>query len=242
MKTLRELEMFESNKAFVKKLLQKYFAIYLVKNKNKLCGISELKHVDNFLDLGANAGSFALKLPELCNIELDRVIFVEPDPRYKNILNNIRHRSINEVCFEPVCVGNVEGTVVFNTYQDGTVNSLLESASAFGDATKIQVKCTTGANLVEKYGLQEFDVNLVKLDVQGSEADVLHGFGDHLRLFTIIICEISIKEYYHNQSQFIEICNFLAATHGYVGNLGEVYNENGTLDYMNAVFLRHPDV
>lgn len=221
------------------KILQKKFSIYVVKNKNKYCGLAELRQIDIFLDLGANKGGFTLKLPELCNLSIRHAILVEPDPRYEVALKNLIHKKVRKVSFEACCVSNNEGEAVFNIYEDGAQNSLLKSNSTGLNAIEIEVMCTTGEKLIEKYSISENRINVLKLDLQGSEADVLLGFGHHLSKFKIIICEIPIREHYRNQSQLLEIFNILSSTHCYVGNLSEVYSEDGSLDYMNAVFAKY---
>ena len=51
--------------------------------------------------------------------------------------------------------------------------------------------------------------NLIKLDVQGSEIDILKGLEDYISLFEVIILETSVREYNKNGPLFIDVINFL---------------------------------
>ena len=51
--------------------------------------------------------------------------------------------------------------------------------------------------------------NIIKLDVQGSELDILRGLKESIYLFEVIILETSVKEYNKNSPLFIDIINFM---------------------------------
>ena len=51
--------------------------------------------------------------------------------------------------------------------------------------------------------------NIIKLDVQGSEIDVLKGLNKHIELFETIILETSVKEYNKDAPLFIDVINFM---------------------------------
>lgn len=225
-------------KSYIKTFLFLNFNFIIIKNKNKFCGIQDLNNIDTFLDVGANIGAFIPKIVKFCNLNVRQAILIEPDPRMNSKLRKLKSPKINYCNYEPVCLSNKIGNVTFQSFENGAVNSLLKASDDFGPATEIEVMCTTGDKIVEKYSLDAGSINLLKIDVQGVEVQVLEGFEKSLNFFKYVICEISFKSFYENQSEFLDILKILNTTHLYVGNLSEVYNSNGKLDYMNAVFVR----
>ena len=51
--------------------------------------------------------------------------------------------------------------------------------------------------------------NIIKLDVQGSEIDILKGLEKKISLFEIIILETSVKEYNKGSPLFIDVINYM---------------------------------
>ena len=51
--------------------------------------------------------------------------------------------------------------------------------------------------------------NLLKLDVQGSELDILKGLGNKIDTFEAIILETSVRRYNQSSPLFIKIINFM---------------------------------
>ena len=51
--------------------------------------------------------------------------------------------------------------------------------------------------------------NIIKLDVQGSEIDILKGLGKKISFFEIIILETSVKEYNKGSPLFIDVINYM---------------------------------
>jgi len=51
--------------------------------------------------------------------------------------------------------------------------------------------------------------NLIKLDVQGSELDILNGLNQKINNFEIIILETSIQQYNKNSPLFYDVINFM---------------------------------
>jgi hypothetical protein len=50
---------------------------------------------------------------------------------------------------------------------------------------------------------------MIKLDVQGSEIDILKGLGNEINLFEVIILETSVKEYNKGSPLFLDVINFM---------------------------------
>lgn len=73
------------------------------------------------------------------------------------------------------------------------------------------VELITSSTLEKEFLNQNFDTqnNIIKLDVQGSEIDILKGLNDKINFFEIIILETSVKEYNKNSPLFIDVINFM---------------------------------
>lgn len=83
--------------------------------------------------------------------------------------------------------------------------------------------------------------NIIKLDVQGSEIDVLKGLNKHIELFETIILETSVKEYNKDAPLFIDVINFMNEK-GYVFydiyDLKRLGDKKSFLVQFDAVFVR----
>ena len=83
--------------------------------------------------------------------------------------------------------------------------------------------------------------NIIKLDVQGSEIDVLKGLNKYIQLFETIILETSVKEYNKNAPLFIDVINFMSEK-GYVFydvyDLKRLGDKQSSLVQFDAVFVR----
>jgi FkbM family methyltransferase len=84
--------------------------------------------------------------------------------------------------------------------------------------------------------------NLIKLDVQGSEIDILNGLGNNLPFFEIIILETSVKEYNIGAPLFIDVINFMNKNNY---SLYDIYDlkrlgkDKSFLVQFDAVFIRN---
>jgi len=83
--------------------------------------------------------------------------------------------------------------------------------------------------------------NMIKLDVQGSELDILKGLNKYISYFEVIILETSVKEYNENAPLFIDVINFMNEK-GYVFydiyDLKRLGDKKSFLVQFDAVFVR----
>ena len=80
---------------------------------------------------------------------------------------------------------------------------------------------------------------LLKLDVQGSEGEVLAGAPQLLRSVSAVIVEVCLDLLYEDQSSFPDVLRRLeTAGLRYAGNLNQVYGVDGHVVYIDAVFCR----
>ena len=83
--------------------------------------------------------------------------------------------------------------------------------------------------------------NMIKLDVQGSEIDILKGLNKNISFFETIILETSVKEYNKNAPLFIDVINFMNKKNYVfydIYDLKRLGNTKSFLVQFDAVFVR----
>jgi FkbM family methyltransferase len=222
-------------KIFIKRKLMFNNGLFYEKNRNRFFGIRNGQAIDCFFDVGANVGAFPVKFSQNMEVVIKNVVYVEPDDRCLSALQNTGKRALfDDFQIENVCLGSADGEIEFYKTENSAQNSVLPPVSF--EAEKSLVKLVKGNELVEKYVNLLGVHNVLKVDVQGLEVDVLKGFGDSLSKFSFIICEISIEEFYEQQSSYLDIFSYLSKTHSYVGDFSRVHRDDGRLSYMNSCF------
>ena len=84
--------------------------------------------------------------------------------------------------------------------------------------------------------------NMIKLDVQGSELDILKGLQDNLSLFEVIILEASLREHNLGSPLFHEVCEFMKQKNYTIYDfcdLKRLGNEKSTLVQLDCVFVKN---
>jgi len=84
--------------------------------------------------------------------------------------------------------------------------------------------------------------NIIKLDVQGSEIDILKGMGKKISFFEIIILETSVKEYNKGSPLFIDVINYmnkLDYTFYDIYDLKRLGNYSSFLVQFDAIFVKN---
>ena len=76
---------------------------------------------------------------------------------------------------------------------------------------KRDIEYITSSTLNDELKFEKISTNnnIIKLDVQGSEIDILKGLEHYIDLFEVIILETSVREYNKNAPLFIDVINFL---------------------------------
>lgn len=124
-----------------------------------------------FFDVGANIGAYTLIASEHAQV---RVFSFEPNPRAcAQLRQNVELNRRGNVVIVPLAVGDQVGPVRMTDGADLSTNRVVSSAVA--NVESIEVPC-------QKLDLfcREFSVHpsAVKIDVEGTEIDVLRGFRD----------------------------------------------------------------
>lgn len=127
---------------------------------------------DVIFDIGANIGwyttLFALKGKECHAFEPNPLVF-------GRMVNNCKLNAVDSKCkFNNYALGNEEGIASFYNFKN--LSHGLSSLSDFNrkDKEEIKVKITTCTKYIEENSISKVD--LIKVDVEGSELNVLKGF------------------------------------------------------------------
>jgi len=187
----------------------------------------------SILDVGANRGQFALvarhRFPSAA------LLCFEPLPEPRGRLERIM-RGTSDVQIFPYALGQASATVTFRVTTDDDSSSILP-------ATSIQRSLSPGSALnyetqVEVRRLDEvLDIQrlprpiFLKIDVQGTELDVLRGAGALAELVDDILVECSFLELYEGQALAADVVDFL---NGWGLRMSGVHNVVATPDGRSA--------
>ena len=199
--------------------------------------------IKTVIDVGANIGQFAVDASELYP---DAVIYsFEPLPGpYSQLLINTKSFSK----FNPynIALSDHKGTTKMYSNEFSQSSSILEMAESHKkafphskNATPVKVKVQT---LDAIFNGVELDTDiLLKIDVQGSEKQVLDGGKETIKKVKVIIIETSYISLYKDQSLFGDIHNYLAELgFRFHGNLGQLLHPtDGSILQGDSVFINH---
>ena len=144
-----------------------------------------------FIDVGANIGAFSLIASEQ---RAARVLAFEPHPAtFARMQENLRrNRRINVI---PVCaaVGSRDGEIdISDTPGSATTHAVAgRDADADADASREPTIAVPLRRLDDELARHGLTADLLKIDVEGFEADVLEGCGAALAAVALVLVEIN---------------------------------------------------
>lgn len=169
------------------------------------------KEINVLFDVGAHKGSFTKDVHS--KVKVNKTFMFEPIPDVFNALldddffNKFSCHNIALCAYQ----GNAEFYINENMQTSSLLNfdkSLISSNNINKDLKKkIIVKTNTLNNFMKTEQINKID--LLKIDVQGSDLDVLKGLEENINNVRIIFTEVSFKKIYENSSTFFEIFDFL---------------------------------
>ncbi|HJR46220.1 MAG TPA: FkbM family methyltransferase [Actinomycetota bacterium] len=191
--------------------------------------LSELSQGAVYVDGGAHVGVHALPVSKaLGTLGGGRVYAVEPNEEASNRLREAAHANGLAVEIVPFALSDLQRTLTLRSderYADADLGVL----SAYGTGDKIvQVKATTFDDWAEAVRLERLDI--VKLDVEGSEGAALAGMSRTLRRLRpgLVIVETKEASLRRAGGTADEIHSFLR-DHG--------YTHEATVPFSNAIFV-----
>jgi FkbM family methyltransferase len=142
------------------------------------------------MDVGANWGYFSLIAAHLVGAS-GRVLALEPHPRLSSMLaENVATNRLRQVHALAVAAGGGSGTRAFVGFDERGGNWGVSRAAR--DREGADFVCATRAvdDLIDEYGIGIVD--LVKIDIEGAEADAIagmaRGLGQHRYRYVILEC------------------------------------------------------
>ncbi len=163
------------------------------------------------LDVGANVGQFAVAAAKL--FPDARVHSFEPLP---NCAERLRENvsKLGNVAVYPFALGASEGEVTFHVNSHSHSSSVLPLArahrDAFPDARETQVIKAKVSTLDRVFADVEFrSPVLLKLDVQGYEAQTLRGGVETLKRIDYVVLEASFKPMYEGELLFMDLVRMM---------------------------------
>lgn len=141
-------------------------------------------HCTGAVDVGAYHGDWMRELRQAWPVD---VLMVEPQPQCAQVLQQLLQSQRQPPTLYACCaLGSETGTA---TFQLEATNSRLAGNAGVESLPTLQVPVRRLDDLLSE---QPHHFNLLKVDVQGSELDVLSGAGQKLSQFEVIILEVSL--------------------------------------------------
>lgn len=174
-----------------------------------------LKPGSTFIDIGANAGTYSLMASQWVG-QNGKVIAFEPSSReYELLLENIVLNKLTNIKTEKLAIGEQSKEAIL-TLADQKYNghNTLGDSFAYGVCShkKESIRVITLDHYVKKNSIKNIDV--IKLDIEGSEYKALIGAKDTLNQYhPILIIEICPRALEINGTCTENILNFLSNFH-----------------------------
>jgi FkbM family methyltransferase len=200
-----------------------YRALNRLLHSGKYGDIALRKGLINFLphdircviDVGAYDGSFYRFLCGERNVH--KAILIEPQENYFRELK-AEFGTDEEMTLEQCVLLAQAGTVQFNVNTFAATSSVLPAdKKLLGSEIDISGKTVEAVakTLDEIAGSANGTIDLLKIDVQGSELDVLKGGTKTLQRTSFVWVEVSFKPLYEGSALFHDVQQFMEA-HGFV--------------------------
>lgn len=201
-------------------------------------------NTDIILDIGANAGQFSLEIRK--KGYNGKIVSFEPltSARKKLIACSLKDK--NWLVHEQAAIGDHNGFIDINISKNSVSSSLLPMLRSHSDAESNSVyigsettPIITLDSVADTY-LNNSSNCFIKIDTQGSEAQVLDGAINILKVAKGILCELSLVPLYEGQYLWKEIIERLEKEGFILWSLQKAFTDkrNGRTLQMDAVFLR----
>lgn len=148
-----------------------------------------LKPGDVFVDVGAHVGYFTLLAAQRVST-LGTVLSIEPNPlAVEKLRRHVERSRLSNVLVAHTACADSYGQVRLYLHTESNSSMASLSARNATSGSAVDVRCTTVDDLCRERGLDR--VNLVKIDVEGTELAVLRGMRRLLReVRPVIVLEL----------------------------------------------------
>ncbi len=171
-------------------------------------------NINVILDVGASWGGYAQSLRRFGY--KNKIISLEPiSISHKKLLKNSSKDSKWDV-YKKIIISNKDNKkMLINVSKDFDNSSLLNITKLHSEnhenakyTHKEEVECNTLDNIISHYSISSENM-MLKVDVQGSEMDVLKSGIKNLKKFKLIQIELSLQPLYKDQTLYKEIIDFM---------------------------------
>jgi len=197
--------------------------------------IEHIKHVNEvrgIIQVGAN---LAQEMPFFRHFT-DNIILIEPIP---HLFEYLKNRFPDLIVIHTGLGSTNDKMDLYLSSNNGESSSVLKPKNvlsyypniSFEDSIPIEV--SRFDSLIEKFGIDMNNFNVLVSDVQGYDLEAIKGFGDLINFIDLIIVEYINSNLYENDSNLDSINDYLK---GY--NFELLYTFDETLGSGNAVFKK----
>ncbi len=212
------------------------------KRKRNFRWLTNMK-IKTVLDIGANEGQSIEVFSQLCP-EAQIYSFEPLSDCYEKLIS--KYSEVDKVKAFNIALGNESGSLMFNRNNFSAASSIFEiTVSAKKNYPSTSIKTTQEEVSIER--LDDFSKHLnlesptlIKIDVQGAEAQVIEGGREVFRSADVILIEMSLEYLYKEQPLFDEIYQMLKELgFKYKGNSVQSYSiHDGHIIFVDAIFAR----
>jgi FkbM family methyltransferase len=180
--------------------------------------------INTIVDAGSNIGLTAVKL--INKFPQARIICLEPDPQnYVQLKYNLKKYSNNIIALPDALWYKEEDLFLDFGFRDGTDWS--RSVSNDSSSSEIAIKGISLNTLIQRYSLDTID--LLKIDIEGSEATLFRNENDLSFLDKVKIIAIEIHDEFNCRQPIYDILNSKNYTIFNAGELTMGINKNYSL-------------
>jgi len=153
-----------------------------------------IENGDIILDIGASMGWYACKVSELAG-ERGKIIAIEPNPyNYYYLKKNVKINNLNNIILLNLGIWSCKKKLKFRCNKYGS--SLKNIINSRENNNIIEIDVDTIDNIVSNLKLER--VNLIQMDIEGSEIEALKGAKETLKKSDTI--KLTIAAYHKNSS------------------------------------------
>ncbi len=202
-------------KSFLRKFISKFSKYSIIyENAYDLQKVINFFNIKVVLDVGASWGGYAKTLRRFGY--KNKIISLEPiSTSHKKLLKNSSKDSKWHVYKKIIITNKDNKKMLINVSKDFDNSSLLNVTKLHSenhDNAKFthneEVECDTLDNIINHYAISNEDM-MLKIDVQGTEMDVLKSGLNNLKKFKLIQVELSLQPLYKDQILYKEILDFM---------------------------------
>jgi FkbM family methyltransferase len=186
------------------------------------------------IDAGAAYGRWSLGCAEI--FPDARYVLVDPLDEFAPFLEDTASRLPGAITVH-AALADAPGRRVLNVHADLVGSSLRDEADDTLYTTPREVLVTSIDNLVTQHALDA--PFLLKLDVQGTELDVLRGATEALTKSCAVVVEVAVLPFFREGGGFAELTQFLASAGFELHDLADLAYRprDGALAQVDALFV-----